>query len=160
MAEKKTGLKKEQTSVSQQLQQQFAVVLVRGFVGMDHSIKKTLIMLRLHRKNTCVVVGSTPAVQGMLVKVKDYVTWGPVSEPVFIQLLEKRGREFSGRLTDTKSLYDYKTLKYDRKDYLPYFYLNPPRKGFGRKGIKRHFNVGGALGYRGEKMDDLLQRMI
>jgi len=27
-------------------------------------------------------------------------------------------------------------------------------------GIKQHFSLGGALGYRGEKINDLLERMI
>lgn len=38
--------------------------------------------------------------------------------------------------------------------------LNPPRGGWERKGIKKSFTEGGALGYRGAKMDDLLKRMM
>ena len=40
------------------------------------------------------------------------------------------------------------------------FRLNSPRKGYGRKGIKVSFNEGGALGYRGNKINDLIKRMI
>ena len=38
--------------------------------------------------------------------------------------------------------------------------LHPPRGGFERKGIKIPFKVGGALGYRGEKISDLIKRML
>ena len=41
-----------------------------------------------------------------------------------------------------------------------YFRLNAPRKGFGRKGIKHTFKEGGALGYRGQAINDLIKRMV
>ena len=42
----------------------------------------------------------------------------------------------------------------------PFFRLNPPVKGFDRKGIKVPFSLGGALGYRKEKINDLIKRMV
>ncbi len=36
--------------------------------------------------------------------------------------------------------------------------LRPPKHGY--EGIKRHFNDGGALGYRGTKINDLIKRMV
>ena len=38
--------------------------------------------------------------------------------------------------------------------------LGPPRKGYGRKGIKKDFSIGGALGDRKEKINDLVRRML
>jgi len=38
--------------------------------------------------------------------------------------------------------------------------LNPPRKGYGRKGVKIPFKKGGAYGNRAEKINDLLTRMM
>ena len=38
--------------------------------------------------------------------------------------------------------------------------LHPPRKGHKRKGIKTPFTNGGALGSRGEKINELIMRMI
>jgi len=38
------------------------------------------------------------------------------------------------------------------------FRLNPPKKGY--KSIKKSYKEGGALGYRGEKINNLIQRMI
>ena len=138
----------------------FAVVLVRGLVDVSYGIKDTLAMLRLTRKNHCVVVADTPITRGMLQKVKDYATWGEISEEMFKQLVLKRGMPYEGRLTDSGKKYSYKVLDVAGKAYKPYFRLNPPQKGFGRKGIKTPFNRGGALGYRSDKMNDLILRML
>ena len=137
-----------------------AVVLVRGLVGLTQPVKDTLRMLRLTRKNQCVVVADNPVMVGMIRKVKDFVTWGSVTDATFTELVAKRGREFLGRTQDSKGKYSYKTLDVNGKKYIPTFNLNPPRKGFGRKGIKLSFTVGGALGNRGDKINDLLMRML
>ncbi len=137
-----------------------AVVLVRGMVNMNDGIKKTLALLNLTRKNNCVVITDNPVNMGMVKKVKDYVTWGSVSEETFKELVNKRGKEKTTRLTDSKKKYSYNALEINGKKYSPTFPLNPPKKGFGRKGIKVAFKVGGALGDRGEKINDLIKRMI
>ncbi len=128
-----------------------AVVLVRGMVKVVKPVKETLMMLNLHRKNHCVVVDDTPAYKGMLFKVKDYVTWGPIDDATFAELVQKRGQFLDGR---------GKAMEVNGKKYKRYFALNPPRKGFGRNGVKRSFKIGGALGDRGEKMNDLVRRML
>lgn len=137
-----------------------AVVLIRGSIDMTQQLKDALRVLGLHRKNHCVVVNDNPVTQGMILKVKDYITWGEITEQTFKEMVEKRGKEFKARQTDSKKKYSYRVLQYNSKKYKPYFALNPPRKGFGRKGIKVAFRAGGALGNRGEKINDLLQRMI
>ncbi|MBI4151975.1 uL30 family ribosomal protein [Candidatus Woesearchaeota archaeon] len=137
-----------------------AVVLVRGMIDLNTPLRDTLSSLRLHHKNHCVVVGDSPVSRGMIQKVKDYVTWGEISPAVYQELVEKRGKEFKARLTDGKKKYAYAFIEFQGKKYKPYFALNPPRKGFGRKGIKVAFRAGGALGFRGEKINDLLQRMM
>ena len=40
------------------------------------------------------------------------------------------------------------------------FRLNSPRKGYGRKGLKTQYQNGGALGYRGAAINDLIKRMV
>jgi len=114
-----------------------AVVLVRGMVKVTKPVKDTLAMLNLHRKNSCVVLEDNPVNKGMILKVKDFVTWGNIDGETLNELVEKRGKK-------------------DKKQ----FALNPPRKGFGRKGVKVAFKVGGALGDRAEKINDLLRRML
>ena len=138
-----------------------AVVLVRGYVNLSKPIKDTLTMLNLRRKNHCVVIKKNSVNEGMLKKIKDHITWGEISDQTYKELIEKRGVGFKGRIKDSKEKYSYnKYLEFDGKKYKKYFKLNPPRKGFGRKGIKLSFNVGGGLGYRGEKMNDLIRRML
>ncbi|MEK6905231.1 MAG: uL30 family ribosomal protein [Nanoarchaeota archaeon] len=114
-------------------------------------VKETLMMLNLNRKNHCVVIEDTPTYNGMLFKVKDYITWGEIDEATFAELVHKRGQLSDGR---------GKSVEINGKKYKRHFALNPPLKGFGRKGIKTSFKVGGGLGYRGEKINDLVKRML
>ncbi len=137
-----------------------AVILVRGFVGMSQPVRDTLAMLSLSRKNMCIVVPDTPVIRGMMQKAKDYITWGEIADETYTKLLKERGKEYKGRLTDSKERYSYTVLQDGEKSYKKYFTLNPPRKGFGRKGIKVSFAAGGALGYRREKINDLIVRML
>ena len=137
------------------------VVRVRGLVNLRSSFKSTFQHLNLHNKNWAVLVNNTPAMKGMILKVKDYVTWGEISHDVFNELIKKRGEKYKGRDKDSKSKLDYKKfIVFDEKKYNKYFRLSPPKKGYGRKGVKMAFNKGGALGYRGEKINDLIKRMI
>ena len=137
-----------------------AVILVRGMVNITQSVKDTLKMLKLNRKNHCVVLENNPLNLGMIKKVKDYITWGDIDEETYKELVAKRGEEFQGRLTDFKKKYSYNHLEINGKKYKPYFRLSPPKKGFGRKGIKVAFKVSGALGDRKEKINDLIKRML
>jgi len=143
-----------------QSSEKMAVVLVRGTVGVSQSVKDTLSLLRLNKKNYCVVIDNNPVNIGMIKKVKDYITWGEIDNETYKELVDKRGEEFQARATDRKEKYSYKSLEISGKKYKPYFRLNPPRKGFGRKGIKIAFKVGGGLGYRAEKINDLVKRML
>lgn len=142
-------------------QQKIAIVRIRGSIGVRETIKKSLNLLRLYRHNYCVVVQKTPSYLGMINKVKDYVSWGEIDDETFKLLVEKRGQEYKGKISDKKGLIKYKKfIVVNNKRIKPYFRLNPPRKGFERKGIKKPFSRGGALGYRKEKINDLLKRMM
>lgn len=111
-----------------------AVVRVRGLVKIRRDFVATLKMLNLNCKNNCIIFEDTPEKLGMIKKVKDFVTWGEINEET-IALLG--------------------SCKKDK-----FYALQPPKKGFGRKGIKMPFNKGGGLGYRGNKINDLLKRMV
>ncbi len=138
-----------------------AVIRVRGPVRVKTKINDTLSMLRLYNKNCCVVVPATQAYLGMIKKSKDYVTYGEINDETFKILVEKKGEEYKGREKDSRGKITYnKFFVHDNKKYKKFFRLSPPKKGFERKGIKISFNAGGALGYRGEKINDLIKRMI
>ena len=128
-----------------------AAVLVRGMVKVTAPMKDTMAMLNLHRKNHCVVIEDTLPNRGMLIKAKDYITFGEIDDATLLELVQKRGMP----LSEGKN-----GLEVNGKKYKRYFTLNSPKKGFGRKGVKVPFKSGGALGNRGDKMKDLIQRML
>lgn len=150
------------------------VVRVRGSVNVPRDIQETLEFLRLHRVNHCVLVPANDAVRGMLQKAKDYVTWGEVTPEVVARLLAERGRlrgdkpltaayvkealGFPSLDALAKEVAKGDAAPGDWEDVKPVFRLHPPRKGY--EGIKRPFADGGALGDRGEAINDLLLRML
>ena len=120
-----------------------AVVLVRGLIGLEDDKLRTLHMLRLLKKHVCGIYADTPAMRGMITKVESLVTWGEVSDATLKTLEEKRRRS-----------------KAKDDDPSPHYFMQPPKGGFERKGVKVPFKKGGVLGYRGDKMDLLLARMM
>ncbi len=123
-----------------------AVILIRGLVGSKTSVKDTCKMLNIMRKHVCVVYPATPSILGMIKKIKDYITYGVIDDETYKLLVEKRGKM-------TKDKEGKEVLK-------PFFRLAPPKGGFERKGIKTQFSVGGALGERKEKINDLIKKML
>ena len=112
-----------------------AVVLVRGKVGLRHDVLKTLDLLGLDRKHACSIVKDTREMRGMLIKVKDFTTYGEISDAAVEKLA--KARKAVGNQT---------------------FRMHPPRGGWERKGTKVSWNRGGALGPR-DNMEALLERM-
>jgi large subunit ribosomal protein L30 len=127
------------------------------------------------KPNFCVVIENNPCYMGMLQKARNYITWGEINPETFSRMIKKRGRlpgnrrittEFLNENTDFKDLDEFvnKFFKFEAGisdlKIKKYFRLNPPSKGYERKGIKTAYLKGGATGYRGEEINDLLQRMI
>jgi len=134
--EKKEIVKKEANVSKEKL----AIIRIRGEVGIKRKIKDTLKMLRLYKKNWCVIVDKTPAFVGMVKIVKDYATYGEIKKEVLDLLMKKAEKDKKGRLKP--------------------FRLNPPKGGFERKGIKVSFKAGGALGYRADNINTLIKKML
>ncbi len=141
----------------------FAVVRVRGSVGTTRQLSDTLMMLRLHRINHCVIVPKTQNYEGMLQKARYFITWGEIDKETLEKLIAKRGR-FAGdkRVKDisyAKELANFiisgKAVK--EIGIKPVFRLSPPSKGY--ESTKALFPKG-SLGYRGEKINELIKRMI
>ncbi|MFH0859616.1 MAG: 50S ribosomal protein L30 [Candidatus Altiarchaeota archaeon] len=153
-----------------------AVVRIRGKVHVRSDIADTLKLVGLNKINHCVVLDDRPAYRGMISKINDYVAWGELNEKTFEDLLIKRGRVVGNRpFTEEyiKKNSKSKDLKSFVKDFLnfkfelsevaglkPVFRLKPPNKGFERAGIKRPYSRGGVLGNRGDKINQLIERMI
>lgn len=150
----------------------FAVIRIRGRVGVRKEIEDTLKMLRLERVNNCVLVEESPSFKGMLQKVKDFITWGEIEREVLIEMLKKRLRLKGNKRVDEKvlkeigfnsfeeladSLLQGKIKLRDIEIINPVFRLTPPSKGF--KSVKEHWPKGD-LGYRGKEINELIERMI
>ncbi len=118
-----------------------AAVRIRGRINVTRKIRDTLNFLNLKRRYTCTVVEDTPSYRGMLQKVKDMITYGEIDDKTYEKLKKQRGIKTEDGLK-------------------PFFRLNPPRKGFARKGTKVPYAKGGASGYRGKEINKLLERMI
>ena len=125
-----------------------AIIRIHGKVGLRKGIKETLTNLRLYNKHTCIVVPNKPVFIGMITKIKDYITWGEINEQTLRELLLKRGR-----VAGKKQLKDVPGCK-------PFFKLMPPRGGYERGGTKQPYSLGGSLGYRKDKINDLILKMI
>jgi len=151
-----------------------AVVRLRGTINVRKDVKDTLKLLRLNRVNHATLIPSTPQYLGMLQKAKDYITWGEVSKETILKLLRKRGEIVGGKkLTDhyiqekgyknleeiAEKIYSLEVKLKDLNGIKPVFRLHPPSGGF-KKSLKRAFQEGGELGYRGEKINKLLEKMM
>ena len=136
-----------------------AVIRVRGDVNLRKEMKDTLRMLRLNRVNHCILIRQDPKLEGMVRKAKDLVTWGEINDQTLEKMISSRGRLPGDRHVDPKNAKAYaaKIKKGEKTGMKPVFRLSPPKKG--HEEIKQAYPRG-ALGYRGEKINELIMRMI
>ncbi|MEM4347451.1 MAG: 50S ribosomal protein L30 [Candidatus Altiarchaeota archaeon] len=152
-----------------------AVIRVRGKVHVRKEIADTLKKLKLTKPNHCVIVDSRDSYMGMIKKVKDYVTYGEISQKTMEKLIRERGLlEGNKKITEDyiKKNKKFKSIEEFVKAFMEFkaelkdinlkgvFRLEPPKKGYERKGIKLPFSKGGALGYRSDKINSLIERML
>lgn len=151
----------------------YLAIRVRGEVGVKRDIADTMKMLRLNRINHAVLIDENPSYHGMLLKAKDYITWGQIDQETLNQLLQKRGRivgnkkiteDYLQENTEYSTLEDIagavlrSEIKLEDINIKPVFRLHPPKKGY--EHTKTSFREGGSLGYREEKINDLVKKMI
>jgi len=152
----------------------YAVIRVRGTVNVKPDIKKTMDLLRLTHANHCVLLEENDVYKGMLQMVKDYTTWGEINKETLSKLLSMRGRligekpltkEYLKKATSYESFEKLSealldnTVRYKEiPEIKPYFRLSPPKKGY--RTVKRAFVNKGSLGYRKEKINTLIERML
>jgi len=167
----------------------YAVIRLRGIPDTPRDIAVTLELLRLRRKFVMVVLQGREDVLGMLEKTKDWITWGEIDADTLAETLKRRGRIAGDRPLTLEHLQKYGWRDFEEValayvsgeiDYLacpknkpwpktdrrilcipylkPYFRLHPPRGGL--RSLKKHFSVGGDLGYRGPAINELILRML
>jgi len=117
--------------------QMIAVIRIRGQIGIKQDVKETLFRLRLRRKYVCVVIEPTKENLGMIKKIRNFASYGEISEETYEKLVEKRGKkDKDGKLK-------------------PFFRLHPPRGG---AETKLHYPKG-ILG-ENKEIDKLVERML
>ncbi len=139
----------------------YAVIRIRGKISLQPKIKKTFDMLGLDRVNSMSVWPENQKSLKMIKVVENHATFGIINDETLKKIIEKRGKAIEGKLETSKVISGLKEGKKPSELNLRnQFRLSPPRKGFDRKGIKKPFSLGGALGNRNEKINDLIERMI
>ena len=125
--------------MAQENKMTIAVIRISGKVNLRTPIVQTLDRLRIRRKYTCVLIDEkNPEIMGMVMKVKDFVAYGPISKEMEKKLIEARGKkDIEGNLK-------------------PYFRLHPPRKGINSKLPYPK----GVLGNNKEDINKLIERML
>jgi len=151
-----------------------AVIRVRGISDVFREINETLDMLHLKGNCHATLIDNRPSYLGMLKKAQNCVTWGEISKEKILFLLKERGRRVGNtKLSDRYAQeVGYESLKdladaifqtkveYNRLPKIkPVFRLHPPSKGFKGK-VKRSYSAGGVVGYRGETINTLLEKMV
>ena len=154
----------------------FLAVRLLGPFAVPEDIEYTLTSLKLKRRFTAALMEKNESTLGMLRHVKDYITWGDVGSSSLTCLLRDRGFVGSVHLTDklvkekfglesleqlaqaiTRGQISLETLK--RQGVQPIFNLHPPSGGF-ESSIKRPLGGRGELGYRGDRIGQLISQMM
>lgn len=138
----------------------FLVVRMRGTVNVPHWARTTLTLLHLDKKFRATIIPAKESTNGMLDKIKHYVSWQEIDLSTTKELLEKKARTSgykkitAGEITKlgfkstdelAKSLVEGKTSLSKLKLLKPWFALSPPRHGF-KRNTKKMYGDGGILG--------------
>merc|ERR1712154_110338 len=157
------------------------VLRIRGINGVHPRPRKVLQLFRLRQINNGVFVKLNKATLNMLKIAEPYITWGVPNLKTVRELVYKRGYGKVERqrlpLTDnaivekqlgSKDILCMEDLIHEvftvgsnfkaASNFLWPFKLNTPNGGWRRK--YNHFNDGGDFGFRDDKINALLRRMI
>ena len=114
-----------------------AAIRIRGQVGLARDVNETLNRLRLRKKYACVIIDEPNEAQlGMLQKMRNFISYGEITEETKAKVIAARGKIVNGELK-------------------PFFALHPARGGIK---TKLHYPQG-VLG-ENKEIDKLLERML
>ena len=114
-----------------------AAIRIRGQVALNREAKETLHRLRLRKKYACVIIDNpTESQLGALKKMRNFISYGEITEETKAKVIEARGKIVNGELK-------------------PFFALHPARGGMN---TKLHYPQG-VLG-ENKEIDKLLERML
>ncbi len=132
-----------------------AIVRVRGKIGVRRTINETLERLNVPRVNSAALLFGTSSNLGMIKKCNDFVTFGEIDGKTLEKLLLKKAESKPSKEDLDKLVLGEKKAKELVK--LP-IRLKPPKHGW--EDTKLSYSNGGSVGYRGEAINALLNRMI
>lgn len=142
--------------------EKLCVIKIRSDIKSKGSERKILQALGLKKQNMCAVIDKNDVNLGAVEKVEGYVTYGEINKDMLKKLIKKYSKvQMKDSDIDTFIEDFYANNKSFKDIGLSHiFRLHPPRGGFERKGKKVPFKSGGAVGYRADKINELLSRMI
>ena len=136
-------------------------IRIRGMVGIGKEVENTLNRLRLRRKYSCVLLPEKKEIAGMVERLRNDIAFGKIDKETLTELIKVRGKSIEKKKIDAvkiaSGLLESKTEK-NLSDFglKPFFRLHPPRGGIE---TKKHFPKG-VLGNHGEKINELVRRML
>lgn len=132
------------------------VLRIKGNVGLDPEVAKTLESLRLDRAFKAGLYPSSPTLIGMLGIAQRYLTWGEPNKQTIFTFLKKAGYVAEGGLEKLAEKLEKGESSLEKPVLLR---LRPPSGGF-KRSVKRDFKSGGEYGDRGGEINELFRRMI
>lgn len=172
-----------------QVYPRYAVIRIRGQIGVPRDVERALELLRVRRKFVMSLVVGKPDVEGLLLKAQNWITWGEIDADTLAEVLQRRGRIVGDKPLTLDHLKKYGWNSFEelalafvsgeieriacprrgtwpRKDgkvlcvpYMKPFFRLHPPRG-GLEDTKRSYAEGGDLGYRGPAINELILRMI
>ena len=158
MEETKEKIKKEENKA-----ELTAVVRISGMIKIKSDVASTLDRMKLRRKYACILIDANKKeLKGMLDKVKYFIAYGPIDKKILVKLIKEKGKSIKGDKKELKI--DLEKVasdliagkKLEDSGLKPFFRLHPPRKG-----IKSKLQYPkGVLGNNGDKINELIERML
>ncbi len=148
--------------------EKLCVIKMRSSIKKRGKIQVILGNLGLYKLYSCTIVDGSQQMRGMLKEIDSVIAYGELSKEAAAKLLAKRSMASNIKRYDWKSgeltafIDDFMSGKKKLVDLKikRIFRLHPPAGGFERAGKKVAFSLGGAVGYRGKEIANLLERMI
>ena len=128
-------------------------------VNRNGDIEETLFRLKLRRKYACTLINETKENLGMIKKVRSFVAYGKIDKETLLELVKKRGQPVEkSKKIDAEKVVEHliKNKNFENTGIKPFFRLHPARGGISSK---QHFPKG-VLGDHGDKINDLIRRML
>jgi large subunit ribosomal protein L30 len=138
-----------------------AVIRIGGIVKMNKDVEETMFRTRLRRKFVLTLLENNEETRRLLLKIRNFVAYGEISEEVLKELIEKRAeqKDKTKKFNIESIIKEISKNKPSEWSIKPFFRLHPPIGGIDSK---KHFGVTSkaVLGNNKEKINDLIRRML